>query len=86
MNDLRRHFKGKGEKVDERLLHELLNEIDLDKNGEVNMVEWLQVEKSVHKSVSFNRAPLQLYSGLKGGQISQSRLAKFLADESTTSR
>ncbi|MFH4977151.1 hypothetical protein AB6A40_003860 [Gnathostoma spinigerum] len=61
VNDLRRHFREHGEKLDERLLHELLNEVDLNKNGEIELTEFYQ-----------------LYSGLKGGQISQNRLARYL--------
>lgn len=61
VNDLRRHFRNHGEKIDERLLHELLNEVDLNKNGEIELTEFFQ-----------------LYSGLKGGQIAQNRLARYL--------
>lgn len=32
-----------GEKLDERLLHELLNDVDLNKNGEIELMEFLQV-------------------------------------------
>jgi glycerol-3-phosphate dehydrogenase len=51
LNDLRLHFKERGEKVDESLLHELLNEVDLDKNGQVQMIEWLQVRTCCRKQV-----------------------------------
>ncbi|TKR92966.1 hypothetical protein L596_007512 [Steinernema carpocapsae] len=61
VNDLRRHFRDHGEKIDERLLHELLNEVDLNKNGEVELAEFFL-----------------LYSGLKGGQIAQNRLVRYL--------
>jgi glycerol-3-phosphate dehydrogenase len=61
INDLRKHFKDRGEKIDERLLHDLLNEVDLNKNGEIDLMEFLQ-----------------LFSGLKGGSVSHSRLAKYL--------
>ncbi|VDN37107.1 unnamed protein product [Gongylonema pulchrum] len=43
------------------MLHELLNEVDLNKNGEIELKEFYQ-----------------LYSGLKGGQIAQNRLARYL--------
>uniref|UniRef100_A0AC35TFS5 Glycerol-3-phosphate dehydrogenase n=1 Tax=Rhabditophanes sp. KR3021 TaxID=114890 RepID=A0AC35TFS5_9BILA len=66
VNDLRRHFRAVDEKIDERLLHELLNEVDLNKNGEIELPEFFQ-----------------LYSGLKGGQISQNRLAKYLESVGT---
>ncbi|VDM38703.1 unnamed protein product [Toxocara canis] len=69
VNDLRRHFRASPlfvtheEKIDERLLHELLNEVDLNKNGEIELTEFYQ-----------------LYSGLKGGQIAQNRLARYLEE------
>uniref|UniRef100_A0A914RNY8 glycerol-3-phosphate dehydrogenase n=1 Tax=Parascaris equorum TaxID=6256 RepID=A0A914RNY8_PAREQ len=43
VNDLRKHFRTHGEKIDERLLHELLNEVDLNKNGEIELTEFYQV-------------------------------------------
>ncbi|KAI1715960.1 FAD dependent oxidoreductase domain-containing protein [Ditylenchus destructor] len=61
VNDIRRYFREHGNKIDERLLHELLNEVDLNKNGELELAEFFQ-----------------LYSGLKGGQISQNRLVRYL--------
>ncbi|KAH7714276.1 Protein T25G3.4 [Aphelenchoides avenae] len=65
VNDIRRHFREQGNKIDERLLHELLNEVDLNKNGELELAEFFQ-----------------LYSGLKGGQITQNRLLRYM-DELT---
>lgn len=50
LNDLRLHFKECGEKVDEVLLHDLLNEVDLDKNGQVQVIEWLQVRARVSQT------------------------------------
>ncbi|CAJ0946480.1 unnamed protein product, partial [Mesorhabditis belari] len=61
VNDLRRHFRERNQKIDERLLHELLNEVDLNKNGELEIAEFFQ-----------------LYSGLKGGQVVQNRLVRYL--------
>uniref|UniRef100_A0A0N4WPP9 Glycerol-3-phosphate dehydrogenase n=2 Tax=Haemonchus TaxID=6288 RepID=A0A0N4WPP9_HAEPC len=61
VNDLRRHFREHNQKIDERVLHELLNEVDLNKNGEIEIAEFFQ-----------------LYSGLKGGQISANRLVLYL--------
>uniref|UniRef100_A0A0K0G3U1 Glycerol-3-phosphate dehydrogenase n=1 Tax=Strongyloides venezuelensis TaxID=75913 RepID=A0A0K0G3U1_STRVS len=40
VNDLRRHFRAVDEKIDERILHELLNEVDLNKNGEIELPEF----------------------------------------------
>lgn len=31
------------QKIDERVLHELLNEVDLNKNGEIEIAEFFQV-------------------------------------------
>ncbi|GMT28318.1 hypothetical protein PFISCL1PPCAC_19615 [Pristionchus fissidentatus] len=61
VNDLRRHFREANQKIDERLLHELLCEVDLNKNGELELAEFFQ-----------------LYSGLKGGQVSHNRLVRYL--------
>lgn len=61
VNDLRRYFREHNQKIDERVLHELLNEVDLNKNGEIEIAEFFQ-----------------LYSGLKGGQISSNRLVRYL--------
>lgn len=44
VNDIRRHFREHGNKIDERLLHELLNEVDLNKNGELDLAEFFQVK------------------------------------------
>ncbi|KHJ90242.1 FAD dependent oxidoreductase, partial [Oesophagostomum dentatum] len=54
-------FQEHHQKIDERVLHELLNEVDLNKNGEIEIAEFFQ-----------------LYSGLKGGQISANRLVRYL--------
>jgi glycerol-3-phosphate dehydrogenase len=61
------NFQEHNNKIDERLLHELLNEVDLNKNGELELSEFFQ-----------------LYSGLKGGQITQNRLVRYLDELHTT--
>ncbi|EGT42172.1 hypothetical protein CAEBREN_07787 [Caenorhabditis brenneri] len=61
VNDLRKHFREHNQKIDERVLHELLNEVDLNKNGEIEIAEFFQ-----------------LYSGLKGGQLTSNRLVGYL--------
>ncbi|CAD5207869.1 unnamed protein product [Bursaphelenchus okinawaensis] len=66
VNDIRRHFRENNSKIDERLLHDLLNEVDMNKNGELELSEFFQ-----------------LYSGLKGGQITQNRLVRYLDELST---
>lgn len=43
VNDIRRHFREHGNKIDERLLHDLLNEVDLNKNGELELAEFFQL-------------------------------------------
>ncbi|CDW53735.1 glycerol 3 phosphate dehydrogenase [Trichuris trichiura] len=43
MNDLRRYFEERGEKINENELHRLLDEVDLNKNGEIDLCEFLQV-------------------------------------------
>ncbi|XP_064646298.1 glycerol-3-phosphate dehydrogenase, mitochondrial-like isoform X2 [Lineus longissimus] len=55
VNDLRRYFKKIGEKVTEDQLREILNEVDLNRNGEVDLGEFLQhyevMEAKLSKSV-----------------------------------
>jgi glycerol-3-phosphate dehydrogenase len=43
VNDLRRYFKKSGEHVTENQLHEILSEVDLNKNAEVDINEYLQL-------------------------------------------
>ncbi|CAI4225831.1 unnamed protein product [Auanema sp. JU1783] len=43
VNDLRRYFREHNQKIDERVLHELLNEVDLNKNGEIEIAEFFQL-------------------------------------------
>uniref|UniRef100_A0A5S6Q981 glycerol-3-phosphate dehydrogenase n=1 Tax=Trichuris muris TaxID=70415 RepID=A0A5S6Q981_TRIMR len=43
VNDLRRYFEERGEKINENELHRLLDEVDLNKNGEIDLCEFLQV-------------------------------------------
>ncbi len=74
-----------GEKIDERLLHELLNEVDLNKNGEIEIMEFLQVHKLLYYLMLYCMFLFQLYSALKGGQIAQNRLVRYL-DEIQTSQ
>ncbi|VDP05084.1 unnamed protein product [Soboliphyme baturini] len=53
----------RNERLDEGVLHGLLDDVDLNKNGEIELREFLL-----------------LYSGLKGGSISQNRLARYLGE------
>ncbi|XP_060562820.1 glycerol-3-phosphate dehydrogenase, mitochondrial-like isoform X4 [Ruditapes philippinarum] len=43
VNDLRRYFKKIGERVTEDQLHDILNEVDLNKNAQVDLGEFLQL-------------------------------------------
>ncbi|KAL4216955.1 glycerol-3-phosphate dehydrogenase [Mactra antiquata] len=43
VNDLRKYFKKIGERVTEDQLHDILNEVDLNKNAQVDLGEFLQL-------------------------------------------
>ncbi|XP_076337853.1 glycerophosphate oxidase 1 isoform X2 [Tachypleus tridentatus] len=47
VNDLRRTLKSSGEKIPEDTLHEILNEVDLNKNGQVELEEYLELMCSI---------------------------------------
>ncbi|KRY55761.1 putative glycerol-3-phosphate dehydrogenase, mitochondrial, partial [Trichinella britovi] len=47
VNDLRRYFEESGEQVDEEVLHQLLDEVDLNKNGEIEMDEFLHIYNGI---------------------------------------
>jgi glycerol-3-phosphate dehydrogenase len=84
VNDIRRHFREHGNKIDERLLHDLLNEVDLNKNGELELAEFFQASFTIpgagmHLLILLH---FQLYSGLKTGQITQNRLVRYLDEMS----
>ncbi|KAL7631907.1 UNVERIFIED_CONTAM: hypothetical protein RMT77_017786 [Armadillidium vulgare] len=56
LNDLRRSLKGKGQDVPGELLHEILNEIDLNHNGMVEIEEYLQMMAAIKSgSISHSR-------------------------------
>uniref|UniRef100_A0A7E4WBN6 Glycerol-3-phosphate dehydrogenase n=1 Tax=Panagrellus redivivus TaxID=6233 RepID=A0A7E4WBN6_PANRE len=56
VNDIRRHFRDHGNKIDERLLHDLLNEVDLNKNGELELAEFFQLYSGLKNGqISQNR-------------------------------
>ncbi|RUS91130.1 hypothetical protein EGW08_001155 [Elysia chlorotica] len=50
INDLRRYFKNIGERISDDQLHEILKEVDLNRNAQVDIGEFLQV-MSVHKQI-----------------------------------
>ncbi|XP_052234554.1 glycerol-3-phosphate dehydrogenase, mitochondrial-like isoform X3 [Dreissena polymorpha] len=43
VNDLRRYFKNIGERVSEDQLHDMLSEVDVNKNAQVDLGEFLQI-------------------------------------------
>lgn len=47
IKDLRKYFKKMGETVSENQLHEILSEVDLNKNGQVDLAEFLQLMSAV---------------------------------------
>lgn len=51
VNDLRKSFKKHGESVTEQQLHELLREVDLNKNGEIDLSEYLQMMNAIKSGV-----------------------------------
>ncbi|KAK6165529.1 hypothetical protein SNE40_022443 [Patella caerulea] len=54
INDLRRYFKKIGEKVTEDQLHEILNEVDLNRNAQVDLGEFLQLMSAIKTGVLSN--------------------------------
>ncbi|GFQ90669.1 glycerol-3-phosphate dehydrogenase, mitochondrial [Trichonephila clavata] len=47
INDLRQSLKVQGEKVDDETLHDMLNEVDLNKNGQVELGEYLLLMSAI---------------------------------------
>lgn len=43
VNDLRKHFHKRGEKISEEQLHEILEEVDCSNNAQIDLSEFLQV-------------------------------------------
>ncbi|XP_021351671.1 glycerol-3-phosphate dehydrogenase, mitochondrial-like isoform X2 [Mizuhopecten yessoensis] len=68
VNDLRKYFKKIGERVTEDQLHDILNEVDLNKNAQVDLGEFLQLVKSKSSS--------RLMSALKSGHVANSRFGQ----------
>ncbi|KAK3083034.1 hypothetical protein FSP39_012251 [Pinctada imbricata] len=56
VNDLRTYFKKTGERVTEDQLHDILNEVDLNRNAQVDLGEFLQLMSALKSgSVSNSR-------------------------------
>ncbi|XP_070186572.1 glycerol-3-phosphate dehydrogenase, mitochondrial-like isoform X3 [Littorina saxatilis] len=49
INDLRRYFKKIGERVSEDQLHDILSEVDLNRNAQVDLGEFLQLLSALQK-------------------------------------
>ncbi|GFS27196.1 glycerol-3-phosphate dehydrogenase, mitochondrial [Elysia marginata] len=47
INDLRRYFKNMGERITDDQLHEILKEVDLNRNAQVDIGEFLQLMSAV---------------------------------------
>ncbi|XP_054721428.1 glycerol-3-phosphate dehydrogenase, mitochondrial-like [Uloborus diversus] len=47
VNDLKLNLKAQGEKVDDETLHDILNEVDLNKNGQVELDEYLLLMSAI---------------------------------------
>ncbi|CAJ0568211.1 unnamed protein product, partial [Mesorhabditis spiculigera] len=71
VNDLRRHFRQRNQKIDERLLHELLNEVDLNKNGELEIAEFFQGRQVVQNRLVryLDEASLEVPVHRSGGGV-----------------
>lgn len=54
VNDLRRYFKKIGEKVTEDQLHDILNEVDVNKNAQVEIGEFLQLMSALKSGTVSN--------------------------------
>lgn len=54
VNDLRRYFKKIGERVSEDQLHDILNEVDLNKNAQVDLGEFLQLMNLIKTGILTN--------------------------------
>ncbi|UYV62599.1 GPD2 [Cordylochernes scorpioides] len=47
INDLRRMMKNLGEKISDEQLHEMINEVDLNRNGQIELQEFLVLMSSI---------------------------------------
>lgn len=54
INDLRRYFKNIGEKIPEDQLHEILSEVDLNRNAQVDIGEFLQLMSAIEHGTVVN--------------------------------
>jgi len=51
INDIRRSFKAQGEEISGHVIHDLLNEIDTNHNGQVEMEEFMQMMSAIKHGV-----------------------------------
>ncbi|XP_022325740.2 glycerol-3-phosphate dehydrogenase, mitochondrial-like isoform X1 [Crassostrea virginica] len=85
VNDLRRYFKQTGERVTEDQLHDILSEVDLNRNAQVDLGEFLQLVYYAQIAAKINsldendqdlhRKHQMLMSALKSGAVANSRFA-----------
>ncbi|KAI8775863.1 glycerol-3-phosphate dehydrogenase, mitochondrial-like isoform X1 [Biomphalaria glabrata] len=54
INDLRRYFKNIGEKIQEEQLHDILTEVDLNRNAQVDIGEFLQLMSAIEHGTVVN--------------------------------
>ncbi|XP_041056967.1 glycerol-3-phosphate dehydrogenase, mitochondrial [Carcharodon carcharias] len=74
MIDVQRVLESIGYQVDEQTLHEMLHEVDINKNGQVELIEFLQLMSAIRKgSVSGSRLAILMKSAeenlIKGDAI-----------------
>nr|XP_034302358.1 glycerol-3-phosphate dehydrogenase, mitochondrial isoform X2 [Crassostrea gigas] len=72
VNDLRRYFKQTGEKVTEDQLHDILSEVDLNRNAQVDIGEFLQLMSAL-KSGAVANSRFAMAAELSSERISVDR-------------
>ncbi|XP_064597841.1 LOW QUALITY PROTEIN: glycerol-3-phosphate dehydrogenase, mitochondrial-like [Liolophura sinensis] len=79
VNDLRKYFKKIGERVTEDQLHDILNEVDLNKNAQVDMGEFLQLLQAMklrqERLAKYGDDEEEMMSAMRSGTLSNSRFA-----------
>ena len=75
-------FQDNNQKIDERLLHELLNEVDLNKNGEIEIAEFFQVRvSSLYQSLNFAVVSLSFVCHIGAFSVSSVKLNQGVRSE-----
>ncbi|XP_074650932.1 glycerol-3-phosphate dehydrogenase, mitochondrial-like isoform X2 [Tubulanus polymorphus] len=73
VNDLRTYFKKVGENVTEDQLREILNEVDLNRNGQIDMGEFLQMMSAIRTGV-LSTSRFGVVDKLIGEEINKKRI------------